>query len=48
MAEAGANTFQIKAMAGHRNIATSDLYVKPGVESLRDMAERAGFPGRSN
>lgn len=47
MAEAGGNAFQIKAMAGHRNISTSDRYVKPKVESLRDMAQRAADAGAS-
>jgi hypothetical protein len=46
MGDAGASSFLIKAMAGHKSIQTSDRYVKPKVESLRAQAEAIANYGR--
>lgn len=46
MGDEGASSFLIKAMAGHKNIQTSDRYVKPKVESLRAQAEAIASYGR--
>lgn len=44
LADEGANEFQVRALAGHANIATSNRYVKPNMASIRALVERASVP----
>lgn len=47
LADEGANEFQVRALAGHANIATSSRYVKPSADAIRALVERATVTGAS-
>lgn len=47
LADEGANEFQVRALAGHANIATSSRYVKPSANAIRALVERASVTGTS-